>query len=90
MCWEKTTESRKVQGGGISSPRRGQIHVVKATHRRLKSIFNFKVQEKKIEIKSIKKEIEENLDSQEEKLLTCEILGNRNFQGERERKPMTC
>lgn len=36
---------------------------MKATYRRLNGISNFKVQEKKIEIKSLKK-IEENLDSQ--------------------------
>ena len=47
-CWEeKTTESKKVQAGGIASPRKGQIHV-KATYRRLNSILNFKVQGKKI------------------------------------------
>lgn len=90
MCWEeKTTESRKVQGGGISSPRRGQIRAVKATYRRLKSILNFKVQEKKIEIKSVKKEIEENLDSQENSGLE-KLLGTEIFRGEWERKPMTC
>lgn len=67
MCWEqKTTASRKVPGGGgegISSPRREQIPVFKATYR--SSNTNFKVQEKKTDVKSAKKEIEEKLDLQE-------------------------